>query len=66
MRLKYRGLFEALQELLRETQDDSFCYSSMTINFNVETKEHKDSCNKGPSKSICLGDFSGGKLHVCR
>ena len=46
----------------QEEQGGTFVWSSITVNWNVQSAPQKDANNMGPSKITAFGPFKGGRL----
>ena len=44
--------------------DSKFRYTSIQLNWNLNTKPHKDRSNYGSSKAIALGTFTRGGVEL--
>lgn len=62
-----RTQWPQLQEIFKEFSKihfDNFQFNNVTINKNLQCKEHKDKLNQTESIMIGLGDYRGGLLGI--
>ena len=62
-RTQYPQLMEIFEEF-RDLHFSGFQFNTITINKNLQCKEHKDKLNCGKSIMLGLGDYYGGLLGI--
>ncbi len=60
---EYPNLDNVLKEFISE-YDNTFEYTTVTLNKNFECLPHFDSANVGESYIIALGNYTGGELNI--
>ena len=60
---KYPELLKLLRALIKEHNPD-FKYNAIQLNCNVQTNQHHDKHNVGPSYCFAVGTYSGGGVAI--
>jgi hypothetical protein len=61
---KFPEVFKLLVEYGNKIKPEGFEFSTITLNYNMKAKKHKDSSNTGYSFMTTLGDYKKGGLYV--
>lgn len=62
--IKYPRIYRAIFDFAKHVCPPGMDVTSVTLNYGVKAKKHKDSFNVGDSVIVGISDYQGGKLRV--